>query len=198
MYKMQFLSRRNAGLELAAKLKPMIVYAPVVFGIPGGGMTMAHEVAEGLSAPAYSILVRKLGVPGHDQLSMGAISSEVQFLDRAVIDRLGVAESAVSKVVDKEKLELQRQNEGYLRKYGRASINGKAVVLVDEGIAENFNNIQVAAETLRGQNPRQLFVAAPVVSAEAVDRLFEEGFRLIWLYMPDPFISIDHWYDQQQ
>jgi putative phosphoribosyl transferase len=155
-------------------------------------------VAEGLSAPAYSILVRKLGVPGHDQLSMGAISSEVQFLDRAVIDRLGVAESAVSKVVDKEKLELQRQNEGYLRKYGRASINGKAVVLVDEGIAENFNNIQVAAETLRGQNPRQLFVAAPVVSAEAVDRLFEEGFRLIWLYMPDPFISIDHWYDQQQ
>jgi predicted phosphoribosyltransferase len=198
MYKPQFLSRRSAGLELAAKLKPMLAYAPIVFGIPGGGLTMANEVAGGLHAPAYPLLVRKLGVPGHDQLSMGAISIDVQFLDRAVIDRLDIAESAVCKVVDKEKLELRRQQEGYLRKYGQASINGKAAVLVDEGIADNLNNIHVAVQTLHRQNPGQLFVGAPIVSAEAVDRFAREGLRLIWLHMPDPFVSIDQWYDRQE
>lgn len=196
LYKMQFLSRRNAGLELAAKLTPLIGYVPVVLGIPGGGMTMANEVARCLCAPVYPLPVRKLGVPGHDQMSMGAVSAEVEFLDRAVIDRLGVAESAVSKVVDKEKLELRRQNESYLRKYGCTSIDGKTVVLVDEGIADNLNNIRAAVETLRGRNPGQLLVAAPVVSADAADRLAEEGLRLIWLHKPEPFISIDHWYEQ--
>lgn len=197
MYKMQFLSRRSAGLELAAKLKPIIGYVPVVLGIPGSGMTMANEVAGCLRVSAYPILVRKLGVPGHDQLSMGALSADVQFLDQDVIRRLGIAKSAVSKVVNKEKLELQRQKDRYLRKYGRTSLDGKAVVLVDEGIADNLNNIWVAVKSLRGQNPGQLFVAAPVVSAEAVDRLTGEGLRPIWLHMPEPFISIDHWYDQE-
>lgn len=196
MYKMQLLSRRTAGLDLAVKLKPVIADVPVVvLGMPGGGMSMANEVAGSLNAPLYPLLVRKLGVPGHDQVSMGAISGEVKLLDRAVIDKLGIAESAVCKVVDKEQLELQRQNKGCLRKYGQMSIDGKTVVLVDEGISGDLNNIRVAIESLRGYNPRRLLIAAPVISPDAANQLAREGLSLIWLHMPDPFVSVDHWYE---
>lgn len=198
MYKNQFLSRRAAGLELSLKLKSVIAGVPVVLGIPGdGGMSMANEVAGCLRAPVYPLPVRKLGVPGHDQLSMGAVAPDIQFLDRAIIDRLRIDESAVDKVVSRECLELKRRKQEYLRKYGRMAICGKTAILVDEGIADNINNIRAAAGFLRGENPLQLLIAAPVVSAAALGQLNGEREHLVWLHIPEPFISIDYWYEHQ-
>lgn len=180
------------------KLKPMIAGTPVVLGVPGGGgMSMAHEVAGCLRAPVYPLPVRKLGVPGHDQLSMGAIAPDIQFLDQNMIDRLHIAVSAVDKVLQREQLELKRHKQRCLRKYGPIEIGGKTAILVDEGIADNIHVIRAAAESLRRGKPLQLIIAAPVVSAEALEQLNGEREHLVWLHTPDPFISIDHWYEQQ-
>lgn len=197
MYKTLFLSRRAAGLELSQKLQSVIAGVPVVVGIPGDeGMSMANEVAGCLRAPVYPLPVCKLGVPGHDQLSMGAIAPDIQFLDRAMIERLHIDESAVDKVVSRERLELKRRKQEYLRKYGRMAIGGKTAILVDEGIVDNVNNIRAAVGFLLGQKPLQLLVAAPVVSATALKQLNGEREYLVWLHMPEPFIGIDHWYEQ--
>jgi putative phosphoribosyl transferase len=180
MYKAQLLDRRSAGLELARQLRPLMINDAAVFGLPGGGV--ADEVARNLVLPLFPVCVRKLGIPGHDELSMGAIAPQgIVLLDHGVIGKLDIAESAIQKVVDKEMLELQLCEQTCRPHYDAAQIAGRTAVIIDDAIVDNLNNILVAVDFVRKQQPRQLWIASPLISAQAADRLSGECEYLLGL-----------------
>jgi putative phosphoribosyl transferase len=203
MEKNQFLNRRTAGLELARVLEPEVRGGAVVVGMRGGGAGPAAIVARYLEVPFYPLLVRALGIPGHDILSMGALASEgVQLLDRDIIGRFGIPETVVRRVVARERLELQRC-ETVQREETRQTpddfdcVAGQTAVIVDDGIPDSAHNILAAIKFIRKYQPRNLLVAAPVISAAAHRRLEAECEQLVCLHTPEIFVSNDYWYGQR-
>ncbi len=202
MDKNQFLNRRTAGLELARRLKPEIRSDAVVLGLSGGGLCTAAVVARYLEASLYPVFVRALGIPGHDTLSMGALAAQgVQWLDRDVIGHFSISEEAVQKVVQREALELRRREEIYREKhrhtldFGR--IAGKTAIIVDDGIPNGAHNVLAAIESVKKYKPRNLLVAAPVISAPAWRKLQDKCELVVCLHKPEIFVSIDYWYGQR-
>ncbi|HEY3487686.1 MAG TPA: phosphoribosyltransferase [Gammaproteobacteria bacterium] len=196
MYKTQFLNRGTAGLELAKLLEPES--ATVVLGMPGNGMPVAVAAARYLNVPLRPLLVRKLGIPGHDNLSMGALAPYgVQWLDRELIDRLGLTKAAVQKVVEKETQELRRSEDVYANGKGYNLIAGNSAVIVDDGIPDNIHNISAAIEFVRERQPLRLLIAAPVISSSAETNLSAKCEGLIYLHKPDIYGVTDYWYEEQ-
>lgn len=196
MYRTQFLNRTAAGLELARALRPRINGdVAVVLGMEGGGTVVASAVAAYLRLPLCTLAVRKLGIPGHDKLSMGALApGGVQVLDRGVIERLGIGEAAVRKVAQRESLELERQE------HSRAdfrTVAGATAIIVDDGVADSHHAILAAIEFARGLQPRRLVIAAPVFSEAAACELRDKCEALVWLHRPEVFMSADYWYEQR-
>lgn len=196
MYRTPFLNRTAAGLELARALRPRIDGdTAVVLGMEGGGIAVASAVAAYLRLPLYALAVRRLGIPGHDKLSMGALApGGVQVLDRGIIERLGIGEAAVRKVAQRESRELARQE------HARADfgpVAGATAVIVDDGVADGHHGILAALEFARGLQPRRLLVAAPVFSEAAARELCDKCEALVWLHRPEPFMSVDYWYEQR-
>jgi putative phosphoribosyl transferase len=196
MHKSQFLNRRAAGVKLACKLNNVIGQDSIILALPGGGMSVAKEVGRLLKAPLYSVCVRKLGIPGHDQLSMGAVAPRgAVLLDRTVIRKLGITESVVQRVVEKETLELQRCEQTCQDCYEAAPIAGRTAVIIDDSITDNINNILAAVEFTRKQQPERLLIAAPVIAAAAVKRLQDICERLFHLYITEEPGRVDYWYE---
>lgn len=196
MYRTQFLNRMAAGLELARALRPCINGdAAVVLGMEGGGIAVASAVAGYLRLPLYTLAVRKLGIPGHDKLSMGALApGGVQVLDHGIIEQLGIGEAAVRKVAQRESLELARQE------HTRADLRpvaGATAVIIDDGVADTYHATLAAIEFTRGLRPRRLVLAAPVFSEAAVRGLQDKCEALVWLQQPAVFMSADYWYEQR-
>jgi putative phosphoribosyl transferase len=197
MYRTQFLNREAAGLELARALRPGLDGTAAVLGITGGGMLVAAAVAEYLRLPLYPLAVRKLGIPGHDKLSMGALApGGVQVLDRDIIERLGIGEAAVRKVAQRESLELERQ-EHSASGCDFGPVTGGTSLIVDDGVADSHHGLLAAIEFARGLKPRRLVVAAPVFSAAAAAELKDRCEALVWLHRPEAFMSVDFWYEQR-
>jgi putative phosphoribosyl transferase len=198
MYNTQFLNRETAGMELAGVLKLQIQDDMIVIGMPDGGASVAAAAARYLQVPLYPILVRKLGIPGHDNLSMGALAPKgTEWLDHELIDQLGITEAAVQKIVRREALQLQRSEQMHPNDCNFGLIAGRTAVIVDDGIPDNTHNILAAVEFVRRQKPQQLLIAAPVVSAAAAVSLADKCEGLICLYKPDMFIAADYWYEQK-
>ncbi|MBK8905215.1 MAG: phosphoribosyltransferase [Anaerolineaceae bacterium] len=191
-----FRDRADAGQQLAEALAEYEDRADVVvLGLPRGGVPVAYEVARALDAPLDVFIVRKLGVPGHEELAMGAIASGgVRVINQDVTRELGLAQEAIEAVARKEGQELARREEAF--RNGRSGINlhGKVAILVDDGIATGAS-MRAAVKGLRQHNPAKIIVAAPVASAEACRNFEALVDEVVCLQQPRPFLGVGAWFE---
>lgn len=190
-----FKDRRHAGLRLAERLA---AYADrrdvVVLALPRGGVPVAYEVSRALHAPLDVFVVRKLGVPGHDEYAMGAIASGgARVLDASIVRRLDLSDAAVRAVEADERHELERREAVYRSGHDAPRLIGRTVVVVDDGLATGAT-MRVAVKALRLQSPGRLVVAVPVGSAQAVRRLQHEADEVVCASTPPAFSSVGQWY----
>ena len=182
---MIFNDRTEAGQELARHLtkyanRPDVI----VLGVPRGGVPVAFEVAKALRVPLDVFVLRKLGVPGHEELAFGAIGSGgVRVLDSDIVRRLGLSDFVIERVTTAEKQELRR----------RLDVSGLIVILVDDGIATG-SSIRAAIRALRQMKPARIVIATPVAPASTCDRLRFEVDELICAEMPEPFYGVGQFY----
>lgn len=195
MVALPFRDRGEAGQLLAAALAAgETLDHPVVLGLPRGGVPVAFEVARRLGAPLDVFVVRKLGVPGHEELAMGAIASGgVRVLNEDVIAGLGIRPEAVERVAANETRELQRRETLYRDGRPAIPVRGRSVVLVDDGLATGAS-MRAAVAALRQEAPRKVVVAVPVGAAETCAELRDEADRCVCLATPEPFYGVGLWY----
>jgi putative phosphoribosyl transferase len=192
----RFRDRSDAGQILASRLgeyagDPSVI----VFGLPRGGVPVAYEVARSLGAPLDVFLVRKLGVPGHRELAMGAIASGgVQVLNRSVIDHLAITVEQVEEVAGQEGKVLADREREYRGHRPPAEISGRTVVLVDDGLATGAS-MRAAVAAARNQGPERIVVAVPVAARETCAALEAEADKVVCALTPDPFYAVGLWYD---
>jgi len=194
----RFRDRRHAGQRLAARLR---VYAGrpglLVLALPRGGVPVGYEVARALGAPLDVFLVRKLGVPGHEELAMGAIASGgVRVLNDHVVRQLRVPPEVIGRVAEAEGRELARREEAYRAGRPAPRVEGRDVILVDDGLATGAT-MRAAAAAIRAQRPRRLIVAVPVAARETcLDfRAANECDEIVCDVTPDPFYAVGMAYD---
>lgn len=194
---MRFRNRSDAGRQLAAQLSAFAHRNDViVLALPRGGVPVASEVARELDAPLDVFLVRKLGVPGHSELAMGAIASGgVRVLSDVLIDQLGVPRPEVERVSVRERLELERRDRLYRGDRELPDLHGRTVILVDDGLATGAT-MEAATVAVRQSNPARVVVAAPVGAVEACRRLKEIADDVVCASMPEPFQAVGLWYEQ--
>lgn len=193
---LRFLDRLDAGRQLAAKL---VCYAGdpsvLVLGLPRGGVPVAYEVARALQAPLDVFVVRKLGVPGHRELAMGAIASGgITTVNRDVIDALRIPPAAVDAAADREMQEIERQEKGFRGSAPVPEFSGRTLIVVDDGLATG-STMRAAVQALRQRHPARIVVAVPVAAAETVRRLRGEADSVVALSEPLDFHAVSMWYD---
>ncbi|TXG87748.1 MAG: erythromycin esterase [Thermomicrobiales bacterium] len=191
-----FHDRRDAGRHLAAELGAFANRDDViVLGLPRGGVPVAAEVAQALDAPLDAFLVRKLGVPGHEELAMGAIASGgVRVLDTGLIQHLGISDAAIDAVESIEQRELQRRERLYRGSRGAPAVHGKTVILVDDGLATG-STMRAAAKALRRLEPAWIVGAVPVASPDVCAEMQDVVDQMICAATPEPFYAVGVWYD---
>jgi putative phosphoribosyl transferase len=190
-----FRDRREAGKLLARQLAP---YAHrddvVVLALPRGGVPVGYEIAEALDAPLDVLAVRKLGVPGHEELAMGAIASGGAYsLDEELIHHLGLRPEDMLKVIEAEQAELQRRESAYRDHREFPKIAGKIAILVDDGLATG-QSMGVALAALKTLDPKKVIIAVPVVTLDACAELGRDA-EIAYLLMPEPFYAVGLWYE---
>ncbi|HXE81565.1 MAG TPA: phosphoribosyltransferase [Vicinamibacterales bacterium] len=189
-----FADRREAGQALGRLLSS---YAGrddvVVLALPRGGVPVGYEVARALGAPLDVFLVRKLGVPGHRELAMGALASGgVRVLDDQLIRYLGIPEEAVEAVIREEQQELARREAAY-RDYPPLEVEGKVVLLADDGLATG-STMKAAVQAVRQRRPSRIIVAAPVGSNEACSELRRIADDVVCARVPARFAAVGQWF----
>lgn len=191
-----FQNRFDAGRQLAAELHAYAGRDDVtVLGLPRGGMPVAHEVARALGAPLDCLVVRKLGVPGQEELAMGAIASGgIRVLNHHVIAAAGVPASVLSQVVHAKAAEVDARERLYRGDRSPLVVTGRTVILVDDGIATGAT-IRAAAMALRQLEPERIVVAVPVASPECADELADIADEIISVLTPENFLGVGRWYD---
>lgn len=192
----RFANRRDAGRQLADVVRRRVTDGDVVvLALPRGGVPVGYEVARALEAPLDIFVVRKLGVPGHEELAMGAIASGgVTFVDTHITGQLGISDAEIAEVVDRERVELARRERAYRDGRPAPSLAGKTVILVDDGLATG-STMKAAAMAVEGLGPRRVAIAVPVASADACRAMADEADDVICAAMPEPFRAVGLWYD---
>ncbi len=196
----RFRDRRHAGQVLGWRLVEAGVLERfpeprLVLGLPRGGVPVAGEVARVLAAPLDVFLVRKLGVPGHEELAMGAIASGgVRVLNQAVIDRLGVSDDEIEAVARSEADVLDRRERAYRDDRPAAPVPGATVIVVDDGLATGAS-MRAAVHALRQQNPGAITVAVPVGSPETCQDMQAEAEEVVCVRTPEHFLAVGQAYD---
>jgi putative phosphoribosyl transferase len=193
---MIFANRAEAGRELAWHLKKYANREDViVLGAPRGGVPVAFEVATSLGVPLDVFVLRKLGVPGHEELAFGAIASGgIRILNRETIEALGLTGLDIERVTRRERLELERRETTYRGARPPLDVSGLIVILVDDGIATG-SSMRAAIRALRQMNPAVLVVATPVAPGSTCNRLGPEVDELVCLEKPEPFYGVGQFYD---
>lgn len=193
---MLYSNRIEAGQELARRLERYANRPDViVLGLPRGGVPVAFEVARALNAPLDVFLVRKLGMPGQEELAMGALASGgVRILNDDLIRRFHVPESMVEAVVAKEERELQRREREYRGTSAPLPVAGKTAILVDDGLATGAS-LRAAAAALKRLGPARIVAAVPVGSAETCAEFEDVVDEVVCAETPEPFWAIGNWYD---
>ena len=190
-----FRDRTDAGRKLAARLKKYAGRTDVlVLALPRGGVPVAYEVAKELGAPLDVFLVRKLGVPGQEELAMGAIASGgVRVLNEDVISYLGIPGEVIDIVAADERTELERRERAYRNGRPPPDVNGRVVILIDDGLATG-STMRAAAAALRAQKPARIVVAVPVAAPETCEQFKSEVDEVICAVTPQPFRGVGLWY----
>jgi putative phosphoribosyl transferase len=167
----------------------------IVLALPRGGVPVAYEIARALGAPLDVFVVRKLGLPGHEELAMGAIATGgLVVLDQHLIQRLRIPDAAVRRVVADELRELERRDAAYRGNRPRPDLKGKTVILVDDGLATGAT-MRAAALAVREQEPARVVVAVPVASAETCEEIGEDVDEIVCGLTPAPFYAVGAWYE---
>lgn len=192
----RFRSRKEAGLLLAKELTAYVHLPNVlILAFPRGGVPVGFEIARALHAPLDVVLVRKLGVPGHEELAMGAIATGgVRVLNESVVRAFQISRREIEWIGAKEELELQRRERLYRGGRAEPVISDAAVILVDDGIATGAT-MRVAIAALRAQRPASITVAVPVGPVSSCEELRTEVQQVICLSSPREFHAIGLWYD---
>jgi len=193
---MLYHNREDAGRQLAARL---VHYAGrddvIVLALPRGGVPVGFEVAEALGAPLDVFLVRKLGVPGHEELAMGAIATGgVRVLNEQVMRSLRPSAEELAEVESKELEELNRREREYRRDRAPLDVTGKTVILVDDGLATG-STMRAAVAALRRIKPSRIVVAAPVGAADTCAEFASEADEVVCAHEPEPFYGVGMWYE---
>lgn len=191
----RFRDRREAGRQLAELLRSYEHDEHViVLGLPRGGVPVAYEVAQALDAPLDVFVVRKLGVPGHEEYAMGAIASGgIRVLNHDAIRDLHLPIEAVNAVERAERTELERRERLYRDGRPAPVLRGRTVILVDDGLATG-STMLAAVAAVRTQEPKSVVVAVPVASREACDALRRRADACLCVSNPDPFYGVGLWY----
>jgi putative phosphoribosyl transferase len=194
--RLPFRDRREAG----AALVPLLAgyrddSRVIVFGLPRGGVPVAAEVAGELGAPLDVFLVRKLGVPGHEELAFGAVANgRVRVLNDDVVRMAGLAGNVIEHVTEREYREIERREQLYRRGQPPLDARGRVGILVDDGLATGATML-AAARSLRAMHPARVIVAVPVGSSEACELFRDEVDEVHCAATPEPFRAVGIWYD---
>ena len=190
-----FRDRRDAGRLLAEKLAAYATRPDVlVLALPRGGVPVAYEVAHRLGAPLDVFVVRKLGVPGHEELAMGAVATGgVRVLNDQLVEQLGIPDQMIDAVAARERQELARRERLYRGGRRPPDVRGRTVILVDDGLATGAT-MYAAIEALRKQNPGRIVVAVPTASPETCEEMKVKADHVICAITPDPFQAVGRWY----
>jgi putative phosphoribosyl transferase len=191
----RFRDRAEAGRLLAKRLS---AYAGrddvIVLALPRGGVPVGYEVAKALDAPLDVFLVRKIGLPGYEELAMGAVASGgILVLDERLIQRLGIGREQLERAIQGELQELERREEAYRGGRGPLDLEGKTAILVDDGLATGAS-MRAAAEAVRRHNPARVVVAVPVAAEETCDQFRDFVDEIVCEVTPRPFHAVGLWY----
>jgi putative phosphoribosyl transferase len=191
-----FKDRRDAGKQLAQELT---AYAGrpdvIVLALPRGGVPVAYEVARALNAPLDIFIVRKLGLPGHEELAIGAIASGgVRVLNEDIVRALNIPESVIESIARRELQELERRERTYRGNRPPPEVRGRTVVLVDDGLATGAS-MRAAVAALRAQNPARIVVAVPTAAPETCEAFESEVDEIVCAMTPEPFYGVGRWYE---
>lgn len=192
---LRFEDRSDAGRQLATRLEHFAKDSAVrVLALPRGGLPVAFEVATALRVPLRVLVVRKLGVPNHRELAMGAIAGGgVRVLNGDVVRRLKIPPHSIDAVTQQEVRELERQEKAFDCSIERDDVQGRIVILVDDGLATGAT-MRAAVAAMRQLNPTRIVVAVPVGAAETCELIEQEADETVCLRTPDPFEAVGLWY----
>ena len=196
MNSLPFRDRREAGRLLAAML-PAYANRPdvLVLALPRGGVPVAYEVARALGAPLDVFLVRKLGVPGYEELAMGAVATGgVRALNDDIVSGLRIPGYVIDAVAAREQQELGRRERLYRGGCPAPDVRGRTVILVDDGLATGAT-MQAAVRALRQQQPDRIVVAVPIAARETCETLRPEVDDIFCAATPEPFQAVGYWYE---
>lgn len=192
-----FSDRSAAGKLLSEKLREFANRPDViVLALPRGGVPVAYEIAKALNAPLDVITVRKLGVPGQEELAMGAIASGgVIVMNNDMLPYLSISDKEIGEIIERERAELKRREMLYRGKRPAPSIQGKTVILVDDGIATGMT-LQATIEVIKQQHPASLIIAVPVAAGTSCAEFNEPANQQICICLetPEPFLAVGQWY----
>jgi len=192
----RFTGRSDAGLALAKELEQYRERDDViVLALPRGGVPVGAVVAERLNVPLDIFLVRKLGFPGHEEFAIGAIASGgTRVLNQAALEIGHVSPEEIDEIAAREEIELERREQEYRGDRPRPKLQGKIIILVDDGLATG-STMRAAVAALRQQNPAKIIVAVPVASADACELLSREANEVLCASIPEPFHAVGLWYE---
>ena len=192
----RFLDRRDGGRRLAEKLSEYANRSDViVLALPRGGVPVAYEVARALDVPLDVLIVRKLGLPGREELAIGAIASGgIRILNEDIVQALSVDPLVIDRVTEQEMEELQRRQQLYRGDRAALEVRDKTVLLVDDGLATGASML-AAVQALRTRNPARIIVAVPAAAPQAIDLLQRKVDEIVYVMAPDPFEGVGKWYE---
>ena len=190
----RFANRQEAGKMLAKALSGYSSNNLLILALPRGGVPVAYEVAMTLLAPMDLWLVRKLGVPGHEELAFGALAvGDICVLNEEIVNQLNISQVVVDTVIARERQELERRNSLYRKGNPPPFVERKTVIIIDDGLATGAT-MRAAVSSLRQARAGRIIVAVPVGAAPTCRKIEKEADELICLHTPEPFYGVGRWY----
>lgn len=190
-----FKDRLDAGSQLAENLKEFEGENTCIFALPRGGVPVAYKVYKKIGGQLDVAVVRKLGVPRHEEFAFGAIApNNIEIINKEVIKALDLSEKQIDKVKEKEFKELKRRLEKYRNSIEYSSLNDKTALIIDDGIATG-STMKAAIEFIKSLKPKKLIVAVPVSSKEAADNISSLVDEFFCLNVPSVFNAVGEWYE---
>lgn len=192
----RFRDRREAGQMLAAQLAAYTGRTDIlVLALPRGGVPVGFEIASALHVPLDVLVVRKLGVPGEEELAMGALAGGgIRVLNRDVVRYLHISDEVIDTAATREQQELERRERLYRGERPAYAIHGRTVILVDDGMATGAT-MRAAITVVRQQQPAHIVVAIPTAAPSTCDELTADGIEVVCLTKPEPFYGVGFWYE---
>jgi predicted phosphoribosyltransferase len=191
---MRFHDRTDAGKRLARLLDGMRGTDAVVLGLPRGGVPVAYEVARALDLPLDVVIVRKLGVPWHQELAMGAIGDGARVVDDATVRSLGVSADQLDAVEKREQIELAERARRFRTDRGPLDVRGKIAIIVDDGVATGAT-ARAACQVVRAAGAARIILAAPVAPPDWQPQPGVDADEFVCIERPSPFFAVGQWYE---